>query len=107
AVWRVVRAAGRGLGIAVATLVGTLNVRNIVIAGPVTRLGQPLLEVVRQEVRARSLAALARDTRIEFSAIGSDITSLGAAAVLLHQELGIWPLRRTALALAEGRLSRA
>jgi N-acetylglucosamine repressor len=96
AVERVVRAAGRGLGMAVATLVGAVNVREIVVAGHVTRLGQAFLEIVRREVRARCLAALARDTRVEFSAIGSDITALGSAAVLLHEELGIWPIPRTA-----------
>jgi predicted NBD/HSP70 family sugar kinase len=92
---QVVMEAARGLGVAIATLVATLDVQNIVIAGRVTQLGEPLLELARQEGRARSLAALARSTRVEFSAIGADITALGAAAVLLHQELGIWPLRRT------------
>jgi predicted NBD/HSP70 family sugar kinase len=92
---RVVLEAGRALGLASATLVSTLNVRDIVIAGRVTQLGEPLLNVVRQEVLSRSLAALANATRVEFSAIGSDLTALGAAAVLLHEELGIWPFRRT------------
>ncbi len=95
AVRRVVLEAGRALGLATATLVSTLNVRDIVIAGRVTQLGEPLLNVVRQEVLSRSLASLANSTRVEFSAIGSDLTALGAAAVLLHEELGIWPFRRT------------
>ncbi|HEY1293146.1 MAG TPA: ROK family transcriptional regulator [Chloroflexota bacterium] len=89
-----VHAAARGLGLAIATLVGTLNVQDIVIAGSVAQLGEPFLTAVRHEVRTRSLAVLARDTHVKFSSIASDITSLGAAAVLLHQELGIWPLRR-------------
>ncbi len=93
AVREVVHEAGRGLGIAIATLVGTLNVQEIVIAGGVTRLGEPLLDITRREVLTRCLEALARNTRIEFSAIGADITALGAAAVLLHQELAIWPLK--------------
>ena len=93
AVREVVHEAGRGLGMAIASLVGTLNVQEIVIAGGVTRLGEPLLDITRQEVLARCLEALARKTRIEFSAIGADITALGAAAVLLHQELAIWPLK--------------
>ncbi len=92
---RVVVEASRALGLAIAMLVGTLNVQNIVIAGRVTELGEPLLELVRAEGCRRSLAALARATRVNFSAIGADITALGAAAVLLHQELGIWPLQRT------------
>ncbi len=95
AVRRVVLEAGRALGLASATLVSTLNVRDIVIAGRVTQLGEPLLNVVRHEVLSRSLAALANATRVEFSAIGSDLTALGAAAVLLHEELGIWPFRGT------------
>ncbi len=91
----VVDDAARGLGLAIATLVGTLNARNIVISGPITRLGELFLNAVRTHVRARSLAALAHDTRVEFSNLGSDITALGAAAMLLHEELGIWPLRRS------------
>src|SRR5205085_8083984 len=43
AVGRVVLAAGRGLGLAIATLVGTLNVRDVILTGPVSGLGQPLL----------------------------------------------------------------
>jgi N-acetylglucosamine repressor len=92
-VQRVVEAAACQLGLAIATLVGTLNTRDIIIAGSVTQLGDFFLDAVRQQVRARSLAALARETRVEFSTIASDITALGAAAVLLHEELGIWPLR--------------
>lgn len=90
---RVVDEAGRALGLAVATIVATLNVQDVVIAGLVTRLGEPLLEIVREEVIARSLAAVARNTTIAYSVIGADITALGAAAVLLFQELGLWPLR--------------
>jgi N-acetylglucosamine repressor len=91
----VVQEAGRALGQAIAMLVGTLNVQDIVIAGEVTELGESLLGVVNQEVLGRCLVALARSTRIELSPISADITALGAAAVLLHEELGIWPLRRT------------
>jgi glucokinase-like ROK family protein len=90
----VVHAAARDLGLAIATLVATLNAHHIVISGSITQLGEHFLQAVRHEVMSRSLAALARETRVEFSTLASDITSLGAAGVLLHQELGIWPLRR-------------
>jgi predicted NBD/HSP70 family sugar kinase len=85
--------AGRALGKAIAMLVSTLNVRDIVIAGHLTRLGEPLLQLIRAEVAQRCLGVLARETEVRFSAIGADLTVLGAAAVLLHQELGVWPLR--------------
>jgi predicted NBD/HSP70 family sugar kinase len=92
--------AGRALGMAVAMLVSTLNVRDVVIAGHLTRIGQPLLELIREQVLRRCLGALARETEVRFSAIGGDLTVLGAAAVLLHQELGLWPLRRRQLTAA-------
>lgn len=94
---QVVDEAGRALGLAIATIVATLNVQDIVIAGLVTRLGEPLLEIVREEVLSRSLSAVARNTSVAYSAIGADITALGAAAVLLFQELGLWPLRDVAV----------
>jgi glucokinase-like ROK family protein len=90
---QVVDSAARALGLAIAALVGALNVRHIVIAGQVTRLGDIFLDTVRQEVLGRALAALARETRVDYSAIGPQLTALGAAAVLLHEELGVWPLR--------------
>lgn len=93
-VCQVVKAAATALGIAIAALVGTLDPRDVILAGSVTDLGDEFLEQVREVVRTRALAALARDTRVEFSTVPSDITALGAAAVLLHEELGIWPLRR-------------
>src|SRR5262249_32516599 len=95
-VGQVIDRSARGLGMAIAALVGMLNVETVVIAGRLAQLGEPLLAAVRSEVLARSLGALARGTRVEFSAIESDLTALGAAAVLLHEELGVWPFRPSA-----------
>jgi N-acetylglucosamine repressor len=85
----IIAEAGRYLGVAVANLVGALNVHHIVIAGSVARFGEALLEPIRQEVSRRSLAALADETHIETSSLGTDIVILGAAALLLTQELGL------------------
>jgi N-acetylglucosamine repressor len=93
--------AGRALGMAVAMLVSTLNVRDVVIAGNLTQVGEPLLQLIREQVLQRCLGALGRATEVRFSAIGADLTVLGAAAVLLHQELGLWPLRHEQLASAQ------
>lgn len=84
-----VHEAGRALGIAIANLVGALNVRRIVIAGSLALLGQELLNVIQEEVLRRSLTALARETEVVFSPLGARITILGASAVLLQQELGV------------------
>jgi len=81
--------AGHYLGMAVANLVGILNVQCIVIAGSMASFGQTLLDPIRKEVKRRSLVALADKTNIEITCLGPDIVILGAAALLLTHELGL------------------
>lgn len=81
--------AGRYLGIAVANLVGALNVHRILIGGSVACFGQPLFTAIQQEMRQRALTALAEETRVEGTSLGYDIVILGAAALLLTHELGL------------------
>ncbi|OQB56650.1 MAG: Glucokinase [Candidatus Aminicenantes bacterium ADurb.Bin147] len=79
--------AGRILGIALANLVGILNVHRLILAGSLTRLGPALLDPVRREIGRRSLSALADETVVAVSGLGEDIVILGAAALLLNNEL--------------------
>jgi glucokinase-like ROK family protein len=81
--------AGRYLGIAAAGLVGALNVERILVVGNMARFGQPWLEVIRQEMRKRSLAMLAQRTQIEIGQLGPNVVILGASALLLTRELGL------------------
>jgi predicted NBD/HSP70 family sugar kinase len=81
---------GRYLGIAVANLIGVLSVQRVLIAGSVTCLGQFLLDAIRQEMMKRSLAVVARETRLGISTMGPEIVILGAAAQVLTQELGLF-----------------
>jgi len=81
---------GRYLGVAAANLIGVLSVQRVLIAGSVTCLGQPLLDAIRQEMIKRSLAVVARETRLGISTIGPEIVILGAAAQVLTQELGLF-----------------
>jgi N-acetylglucosamine repressor len=85
----VIAEAGRYLGIAVANLVGAWNIHRIVIAGSIARFGEALLEPIRQEMRQRSLATLANETDVSVSNLGTDIVILGAAALLLSNELSL------------------
>jgi predicted NBD/HSP70 family sugar kinase len=80
---------GRYLGMAVANLVGTLNIRRVVLMGEMARFGAPLLEVTRQEMLRRSLPSLAQDTRIDFIELDSCAVIMGASALLLANELGL------------------
>lgn len=80
---------GHYLGIALANLVGVLNIQKIVIAGSVARFGAPLQRAIEQEMRTRTMALLAARTKVEVSTVGQDIVILGAAALLLTHEFGL------------------
>lgn len=84
-----VREAGGYLGIALANLVSALNVQKILVAGTVAQFGETLLAPARSTMQARCLAALGADTQIQLASLGTDIVILGAAALVLSNELGI------------------
>ena len=86
---QVVLEIGRYYGIAVANLVGALNIKHIVIAGSVTCFGQPLLDQICETVRTHALGVLADAAVVEFSELENDSVILGASALLLNHELGI------------------
>jgi glucokinase-like ROK family protein len=80
---------GRYLGIAVAHLIGILNIERVVITGPVARFGQLLRDTVEREMLRRSLPALAQATEIAVVEEGPDTVLLGISALLLNHELGL------------------
>ncbi|MCE1254119.1 MAG: ROK family transcriptional regulator [Anaerolineae bacterium] len=78
------------LGMAVANLVSALNIKNIVISGILTSLGEPLIESLQKKISSHALASLAEETRVEASALGQNIVILGVAALLMQRELGLY-----------------
>jgi predicted NBD/HSP70 family sugar kinase len=84
----IVLEAGTRLGEAVASLIGALHVRRIVLAGTMAAFGEPWLQAVSAAASSRSLAALASDTTFELGRI-DDIVVLGASALLMTRELGL------------------
>lgn len=86
---RIVVAAGRYLGQAVAGVISVLDVNRIVLHGSVALLGTPWLEAVRDEARRRCLGLLARDVEIDIAPPIGDVVLLGASALLLTAELGL------------------
>ena len=85
----VIAKTGRYLGRAAAALVSALDIHHIILAGRMTRFGETLLEPMRREMQQRALAPLAANTAIATSSLGDDIVILGAAALLLANELGL------------------
>jgi N-acetylglucosamine repressor len=85
----VVRHAGDMLGLAIAALIGALNVDRVLLIGPAVELGAEWLEAVRTRAQASALPLLARRTQIELGGAQDDVVLLGASALLMTQELGL------------------
>ena len=89
AIRRIVLDAARELGVAIGWLIGVLNVRYVLLVGPVAAFGDDWLSEVRGSARSSVLALLARDTQIEFGHVHDDVVVLGASALLMEQQLGL------------------
>jgi N-acetylglucosamine repressor len=81
--------AGAALGRAIAGLIGALDIRRIVVLGPVTDLGGPWLAAVRREAGSRALALLADDVEIAVARPTTNVVIRGASALLVARELGL------------------
>ncbi len=92
-VCRIVLDAARELGLAIGWLIGVLNVRHILLVGPVAAFGDDWLGEVRRSARSSVLALLAIDTQIEFGHVQDDVVVLGASALLMEQQLGLGLVR--------------
>ncbi len=89
AIAALIEQAGAYLGITLAHVAGVLDVRHIVIAGSMAVFGDALTDPVRRVVATRWLPPLASEIRVTTSSLGRDVVLLGAAALLLSNELGI------------------
>lgn len=90
---RIVLDAARRIGVAIGWLIGVLNVRHILLVGPVAAFGDDWLAEVRRSARSSALEPLARDTKIEFGQAHDDVVVLGASALLMEQQLGLGLVR--------------
>lgn len=78
---RVIEDMARHLGTAVANLCNTVDPDVVVIAGPVTAVGDLLLEPVRATVERRAMPSAARAVRIEVAPLGLRAETLGGIAL--------------------------
>lgn len=76
--------AAHHIGLAIASLVETLNIHKIVLTGEITCFGQPWLDAVQETVSQNSLSRLASDTHVEFGRLGENEIILGASAMLAN-----------------------
>lgn len=80
---------GTYLSVAVAHLIAVLNIPLVVLTGSVSRFGDRLVASIQSGLEQRLLPALAQQTEVKLSALGEDMVMLGAAALLLSNELGV------------------
>jgi Transcriptional regulator/sugar kinase len=87
---RIVNRSGEYLGLAVANVVGLLNIHKIVLAGEVSALGDALTNSIVSSMQEKALDALAQQTQIFVSKLGNEIVQIGAAALVQQSTLGLF-----------------
>lgn len=85
----VLRDAGERLGIALAPIVGALDLSEIVLSGPERLLDGPLAAATVETLRARTLATFHDGVQVRMTAQGEDIVLRGAAVMVLSGQLGV------------------
>jgi len=85
----VVEAAGRRLGLALAPVVSVLNLHDVVVSGPSDVVAAPLLDAALATIRRRTMSSVGDNVTIRTGTLGDDDVLLGAAVLVLDQELGV------------------
>ena len=77
--------AGQLLGVAIASVMNTMDLRVSIIGGGVSAVGDSVFEAMEQSVRSRVLKPLRTDIRVIRAQLGNDAGILGAAGLVLHE----------------------
>jgi predicted NBD/HSP70 family sugar kinase len=81
--------AGQRLGIALAPIVGALNLAEVVLSGPTHLLDGPLAQATIETLRNRTMAEFHGDLTLRMTTLGEDIVMRGAAVMVLSAQLGV------------------
>jgi len=85
----VLREAGQRLGVALAPIVGALNLSEVVLSGPEELLDGVLLEAVRETLRNRTMAGFHSGVTLRMTSQGRDIVLRGCVVMVLSAQLGV------------------
>jgi predicted NBD/HSP70 family sugar kinase len=85
----VLRHAGEHLGIALATVLSALDIGDVVLSGPDPVLTEPFRQAIVQAVAARTMPEISDELEIRPAGFGDDDVILGAAALVLDEEVGV------------------
>jgi N-acetylglucosamine repressor len=86
---QVVLEAGHYLGIAIGSLIGTLNIRKVVLNGDMTRFGQSWLDSIRQSMLQAALGRMTQETQLEIGKLDYRACILGSSANLLLDDYSL------------------
>ena len=81
--------AAERLGIALAAIVAILDIDQILVSGPRRLLGDKFCEHATASLRTRCLDSVAESVNVSYTSLGDDVILLGAAGLVLSQELGV------------------
>lgn len=85
----VLAATGEQLGAALAPVVGTLNISELVLSGPGELVEGPLREAADRTIRDRVMPVSSADLVVRASTLGEDVVLVGAAVLVLAGQLGV------------------
>ncbi|MGD8457040.1 MAG: ROK family transcriptional regulator [Anaerolineales bacterium] len=85
----IIEQVGKDLGNVLAYLVSLLNIERVVVAGSVSTFGEGVSDPIKKQLQSNTLAAISQNVEIEISNLGEEIVMLGAAGMVLQNELGI------------------
>lgn len=86
---QVLREAGQRLGVALAPVVGALNLSELVLAGPEDLLDGVVLEAFRETLRNRTMAGFHSGVTVRMTSQGRDIVLRGCVVMVLSAQLGV------------------
>ena len=83
----VIREAAEFLGIAIAGLLNLMNPSTVILGGEFARLGDLVLDPLRETVKSRTLVNSVAAAEIEVSTLGPQSVAIGAATLVLKEAL--------------------
>jgi len=86
---RVLSDAAHFLGASIASLIGVLNIQNIVITGDMSRFGDAWLQSVQETMTRGALTRMAQDTKLEMGTLEFKACILGASAFMLLEDYSL------------------
>jgi predicted NBD/HSP70 family sugar kinase len=86
---KVLRRTGERLGAALAPVVGTLNLHELVLSGPAELLDGPLRDAAAMTIRRNTMPVIGDELVVRTSVLGEDVVLMGAAVLVLSGELGV------------------